>query len=99
MASLMVRLATRDAFLACLKTASESRDERWEMVDGPYGSEAAWVGYEAEQMLTLINEIRAEHRQAPADIGQVRRIEQSACGHVDYPEKYALRCAFLALGE
>jgi hypothetical protein len=69
------------------------------MVPGPYGDEAAWVGYEAQQMLALVNDLRAEKGLDPATIEQIRRIEQSACGHSDYPEKYALRCAFLALGE
>lgn len=100
MASLKVRLATRDAFLARLAEAAKHRSEREDVEPGPYGlGEPAWVGYEAEQMLALVNELRAEEGLPAATLDQVRRIEQSACGHSDYADKYALRCAFLALGE
>ncbi|MGW4406544.1 hypothetical protein ACWEJ6_21120 [Nonomuraea sp. NPDC004702] len=50
-------------------------------------------------MLDLTNLIRLGTGLPPATIDQIRRIEQSACGHSDYADKYALRCAFLALGE
>lgn len=99
MASLKVRLAARDAFLARLREASKSRDERWDEVPGLYGPEPGWVVYEAEQMLALVNELRAENGLPPASLEQVLRVEQSARGHSDYPDKYALRCTFLALGE
>lgn len=99
MATLKVRLAARDAFLARLREASQHRDERWDEVPGLYGPEPGWVIYEAEQMLALVNELRAEEGLAPAALEQVLRIERSAAGHSDYPDKYALRCAFLALGE
>lgn len=99
MATLKVRLAARDAFLARFSEASSHREERWNEVSGPYGPEPAWVGWEARQMLELVNELRAEDGLEPSTLEQVRRIEQSACGHVDYVDKYALRCAFLALGE
>jgi hypothetical protein len=99
MATLKVRLAARDAFLARLREASKRRDERWDEVPGLYGPEPGWVIYEAEQMLALVNELRAENGLDPATLEQVLRIEQSASGHSDYPDKYALRCAFLALGE
>jgi len=96
-ADLATRLATRDRFLDCLRDASQHRDERWDTVDNGHGPEPAWVGYEASQMLDLVNRIRGERGRPPASIEQVRRIESSAAGHVDYAEKYALRCAFLAL--
>lgn len=99
MASLKVRLAARDAFLARFRDASQHRDGRWDEVPGLYGPEPGWVVYEAEQMLALVNELRAEEDLAPATLEQVLRIEQGACGHSDYADKYALRCAFLALGE
>lgn len=99
MATLKVRLAVRDAFLAQLKTASAERDRREDLVPCLFGPQPGWVVYEAEQMLALVNEIRAEEGHSPATLEQVLRIEQSACGHVDYADKYALRCAFLALGE
>lgn len=95
-----IRMAARDAFLTRLSEASRQRPDRPGIVPGPYGYEAAWVAYEAERMLALVNEIRAENvGLPPASLDQVRRIEASASGHVDYADKYALRCAFLALGE
>lgn len=99
MADLKTRLAARDAFLAKFSEASSHREERWDTVPGLYGPEPAWVGWEAVQMLELVNEFRAENGLEPATLEQVRRIEQSASGHSDYAEKYALRCAFLALAE
>ncbi|MEU4224324.1 hypothetical protein AB0F17_08525 [Nonomuraea sp. NPDC026600] len=100
MATLKVRLAARDAFLAKLAEAARHRDDSQELVPGLYGSQdPAWVVYEAEQMLALVNELRAEEGLPAATLDQVRRIEQSASGHCDYADKYALRCAFLALGE
>ena len=100
MATLRVRSAARDAFLAKLFEAARDRDLRWEQVTGVYGaSEPAWVRHEAEQMLELVNEIRADHNLPPATLDRILKIEQSACGHSDYADKYALRCAFLALGK
>lgn len=99
MATLKVRLTTRDVFLARLKAVSAVRGQREQLVPGPYGSQPGWVTYEAEQMLALVNDFRNEAGLAPVTLERVLHIEQSASGHVDYAEKYALRCAFLALGE
>lgn len=99
MASLEARITARDRLLDCLREAAKQRYRRQERVPGPYGEESAWVGWEAEQMLDLTNLIRLGTGLPPATIDQIRRIEQSACGHSDYADKYALRCAFLALGE
>ena len=99
MANLKTRIAARDAFLAKLREAAQHRDERWDKVAGPYGSAPGWLVYEAEQMLSLVNELRTENELEPATLEQVLRVERSACGHIDYADKYALRCAFLALGE
>jgi uncharacterized protein YkwD len=99
MADIITRAQTRDLFLAKLRFATHQRHKRSEIVEGPYGPERGWVAYEAERMLALVNEIREKRGLEPATLEQVRRIEQSAAGHSDYPDKYALRCAFLALGE
>lgn len=99
MADAITLTQTRDQFLAVLLVAAHRRSERQHTVDGPHGPEAAWVGHEAERMLALVNELRAKNGLPAATLEQVRRIEQSASGHVDYADKYALRCAFLALGE
>jgi hypothetical protein len=99
MADVITRAQTRDLFLAKLRFAAHQLHEREEIVDGPYGPECGWVAYEAERMLALVNEIREKRGLNPATLERVREIEQSASGHSDYADKYALRCAFLALGE
>lgn len=86
-------------FRAKLTYLAHQRSEREFMVDGPDGPEFAWVDHEADRMLVLVNEIREKHGLPPAALEEVRRIERSASGHSDYADKYALRCAFLALGE
>ncbi len=99
MANITVRLAVRDHFLDHLRELVTHRPEREGWVDNGYGPELAWVHWEAMRMLDLVNRIRTEDGRPSATIDQVRRIESGACGHVDYAEKYALRCAFLALEE
>ncbi|HEY9369933.1 hypothetical protein [Streptomyces sp.] len=99
MARLSARIAAHVAFGTRLREASMHRELRWDPVPGLWGQVPGWVVYEAEQMLALVNELRAENGLSAATLEQVLRIEQSACGHSDYPDKYALRCAFLALGE
>lgn len=95
----ITQMQTRDLFRAKLAFLYHVRSEREQLVDGPDGPEFAWVGHEAGRMLALVNEIREKRGLPPADLEAVRRIEQSASGHSDYADKYALRCAFLALGE
>lgn len=99
MATLRERMAVRDELLATLANAGEERDQRWEMVDGPYGRQFGWVVYEAEELLAVVNRVRAERGLPSVEVYDVLRIEQGCSGHVDYADKYALRCAFLALGE
>ncbi|MEV6036008.1 hypothetical protein AB0L65_32975 [Nonomuraea sp. NPDC052116] len=99
MADLITQAQTRDLFRAKLAYLAHRRSEREQIVEGPDGPEFAWVGYEAGRMLALVNELRAKNGLAPVTLEQVLRIEQSASGHSDYADKYALRCAFLALGE
>lgn len=99
MARLSARIAAHVAFGTRLREASMHRELRWDPVPGLWGQVPGWVIYEAEQMLALVNELRAEHGLAPATLEQVLRVERSASGHSDYPDKYALRCAFLSLGE
>lgn len=99
MADVITQAQTRDLFRAKLSFLVHQRSEREQFVDGPDGSEFAWVGHEADRMLVLVNEIREKRGLPAATLEQVRRIERSASGHSDYADKYALRCAFLALGE
>ncbi|GAA3417613.1 hypothetical protein [Streptosporangium vulgare] len=99
MSNLTTRIALRDQFLTHLRELSQHRDERPDIVDTSYGPEPAFVLWEAEQMLDLVNRIRAEAERPPATLEEVLRIERGASGHSDYRHKYALRCAFLVLGE
>ena len=82
-----------DQFRTALSDAAAHRDERreWDHDTG----EPAWVAYEREQMLALVNALRAEGGLPPMDPDVVLRVERSACGHVDYAAKYAIGCAEL----
>lgn len=92
------RTTTRDTFLAMLDAAAPQRPQREDRVAGLYGAVPGWVVDEARQMLAVVNKMRAKAGRQPAVLEQVLRIEDSAHGS-DYAAKYALRCAFLALGE
>lgn len=81
-----------------LEAATPLRTQREDRAAGLYGMVPGWVIDEAGQMLALVNRSRAEAGRQPAALEQVLRIEESAHGS-DYAAKYALRCAFLALGE
>jgi phosphopantetheine adenylyltransferase len=61
--------------------------------------ECAWVTYEREQMLAAVNVERASRGLEPVTIQHIERVEQMACGHVDYAVKYPLYCSEIALGE
>jgi hypothetical protein len=88
----------RDAFLAVLASAAPQRAPRADRAAGLYGTVPGWVIDEAGQMLALVNRLRGAAGRQPAALEQVLRIEESAHGS-DYAAKYALRCAFLALGK
>ncbi|MFI7229385.1 hypothetical protein ACIBO5_39740 [Nonomuraea angiospora] len=98
MSTLHERTTTRDTFLAMLDAAAPQRPQREDRVAGLYGAVPGWVVDEARQMLAVVNKMRAKAGRQPAVLEQVLRIEDSAHGS-DYAAKYALRCAFLALGE
>jgi hypothetical protein len=44
---------------------------------------------------TEVNRIRALRDKNPISMYDVRRVEQSAAGHIDYTQKYAIGCADL----
>jgi len=85
--------------LAALREADYHPDMRWDPVHSPVGNVPAFVVFKAEKMLAIVNELRTEKGLSAATLEQVLQVERSASGHSDYPDKYALRCAFLALGE
>lgn len=82
-----------------LKAATYERDHRRETVETPSGLELGWVVYERRVMHTAVNEIRASYGLPPVDLAAIERIDNSAAGHIDWLDKFALRCAALAVGE
>lgn len=102
------RTAVRDRLSAVFQTASKERKARPDLVRVEkvtlHGRkfvdwEPAWVIYEREQMLAAVNVERTTRGLPPVDIRHVERVEQMACGHVDYGTKYPLYCSEIALGE
>jgi len=87
-------MALRDTMLHTLQEAAKHRDQR----PDPIGDELGWVVYEREQMATAINAARTNRGLGPVTLKDVARVEQQACGHVDYASKYALYCAEMAIG-
>lgn len=85
--------AVQAVMLATLQDAATERAKRQDLTNG----EPGWVSFEREAMLDEVNAYRSAAGLTPADVETVARIERSAAGHVDYADKYALRCAFLAL--
>lgn len=88
-------LAVRDDMLRVLQDAAKHRKLR-EAIDDR--GDPAWVGYEREAMHAEVSRIRADRGLPPVGIEHVARVEQLACGHIDYATKYALYCAELAVG-
>lgn len=87
------------ALRARLTAATQTRSQRPDTVTTPNGPEPAWVVYERGVMLDATNRIRAQHGLPPVDLAAIERIDNSAAGHIDWLDKFALRCAALAVGE
>lgn len=86
-------------FRAALVTAQEERADRPDVITIANGeSELAWVFYERAVIHREVNWVRTAAGLPEIPIEAVKRVEQSACGHVDYTAKYAFYCAELALG-
>ena len=88
----------RDTMRNVLSKAMEDRDQRRDFVDDRPHSVPAWVHYERETMTSAVNLARTNRGLDPVTLTDVARVEQQACGHVDYFQKYAFYCAELAIG-
>jgi hypothetical protein len=93
------KLAIRDALAKTLGDATGRRDLRQEYVDADDGPQPGWVVYERQVMLVATNRYRAENGLPLVDAATITRIDNGAAGHVDWLEKFALRCAAFAVGE
>ena len=82
-----------DRFRRTFAVAAKQRPQRRGF--NPATGVPDWVGFELAQMLALVNAMRAERGDEPVPEDAVRRVEQGACGHVDYASKYAIGCAEL----
>lgn len=91
------RLAVRDRLLAELTDAATQRHLREDFIDTPTGPELAWVEYERNRMLGLVNTERAARGLPPVDMADVAKADRLAGGHADYATKYALYCAELVV--
>lgn len=82
-------------FLCVLSDAQKHRSEKSKRI----GEELEWVIYEREVMLQAINAVRLQQKRPQITVEEVHRVEESAVGHSDYSQKFALYCAELALKE
>jgi hypothetical protein len=82
---------------AVLGAAQEERDARPDLVavDGEMLCE--WAVYERSVMLREVNWVRTDAGLPEVPLEAIVRVEQSACGHSDYTQKFAFYCAELAL--
>jgi hypothetical protein len=92
------RMMFRDVLIKVLGDATSVRDQRRDTVQTPDGPEPGWVVYEREQMLTAVNRERASRGLPPASMDAIARVDTQSAGHVDWLEKFALRCSELAFG-
>lgn len=88
------------SMLKILSSAQDERDSLNRFVDDPVeGREnPEWVIHERQAMLTAINRKRQLRQLPEIDELALLRWERQASGHVDYSKKFALYCAWLALG-
>lgn len=90
----MLQKLTND-FLRVLNDAQKHRSEKSKWI----GNGLGWVIYEREVMLQVVNAVRLQRKRPRIMVEEVRRVEESAIGHTDYSQKFALYCAQLALEE
>lgn len=90
--------AMADRFQRVLSDEIELRDDRLTVGDFGHGSETWFAWCERHAMHAEVNQARAEQGLVAVRIEAVQRVEQLACGHVDYFRKFTWYCAELALG-
>ncbi len=97
------RLALLDKFEQVFAEAAKERPKRDTFVPAPEGAyqttELGWVAFERQVMFEAVNLERRVRGLPQVTLRQVIRVENQACGHVDYAHKYALYCAELAMGD
>lgn len=86
------------------QNAAKERKGRQDFVQDPLETRfthtvPAYVLFERDRMLAAVNEERGRRGFPPVGLKAIDRVEQLACGHVDYATKYPLYCAEIALGE
>jgi len=81
------------ADMGCVfQRAAAERKKRPDFKDDDGIKVPEWVLFERE------NVVREERGLDPVSAEAVAKVEQMACGHVDYSTKYPLYCAELAVG-
>jgi hypothetical protein len=90
-------------FEEILKKAQTHRQERVGLVDLPkiygviFNNVPEWNLYEMRVMQDTVNQERKDNALSLVTLDDIRRAESGAVGHSDYPHKFALYCAELAL--
>lgn len=97
MNELAEKISLRDRFRDVLIDAAKQRDQRREIVTTVWGPEIGWTLYERVRMQEAVNFALTERGLPPVGIDVIRRADQSATGHVDWLDKFALYCAEICL--
>lgn len=87
----------RDYLLETLNTASKERSNKMNWVGPDHSKELEWVIFEREQMWKAVNNERTKLNKLPVALSEIKRVETTALGHVDYAKKFSLYCAELIL--
>lgn len=92
------RMAFCEVLRKVLSDATGHRDERRDTVQTVTGPEPAWTVYERGQMLAAVNRERDIRGLPPVGMDAVAYLDNQSAGHIDWLEKFALRCSELAFG-
>ena len=85
--------------LGLLRRESARRDTRPGFRTHRQETAPAWVFAERALLLEAINTERSRHALPAVTLQDVRDVEMTALGHIDYAKKLSWRCAELALGQ
>ncbi|GAA1111646.1 hypothetical protein [Nocardiopsis metallicus] len=85
--------------LGLLRRESARRDTRPGFRTCGQETAPAWVFAERALLLEAINTERARRALPAVTLQDVRDVEMTALGHIDYAQKLSWRCAELALGQ
>lgn len=99
-ASVEDRRRLQTQLVSVLVTAAGQRSKRQTFVPDSCGvATTEWVVFERQIMLDAVNAERTRRGLPLVDALRIARVERSACGHIDYVEKYARYCTEIALGD